>query len=174
MIETLSTIVEDSLIVSRYRLNASCLGPRKLDGSAPFDLFLIHAEAGELKKISDLGVWSVWSPKVITFWEALFMVLRYGLLLLDAYAQDKHWPFISIPLERSERPAEASPHKIGNNLSFQYENDVDKETADIFSAIANITCSLTADYSTLNLFDVVDCVMTTCYYVIEVADDLCL
>ncbi|KAK1428168.1 hypothetical protein QVD17_16996 [Tagetes erecta] len=144
------------------QLYAGGLGPGTLVGSAAFDLFPIHAvcvvvpKAGELKKISDLGVWivelcwsfwayiwlyiilEVWSPKVITFWEALFTVLQYGLLLLHAYAQDKRWPFISIPLERSERPeewvpAEASPHKIGNNLSFQYDNDGDKEIADIFS-----------------------------------------
>ncbi|MFS7901677.1 putative sodium/calcium exchanger membrane region [Helianthus anomalus] len=99
-----------------------CLGPGTLVGSAAFDLFPIHAvcvvvpKAGELKKISDLGVWivelfwsfwayiwlyiilEVWSPNVITFWEALFTVLQYALLLLHAYAQDKRWPYISIPL----------------------------------------------------------------------------
>ncbi|KAI3829582.1 hypothetical protein L1987_03708 [Smallanthus sonchifolius] len=144
-------------------LYAGGLGPGTLVGSAAFDLFPIHAvcvvvpKAGELKKISDLGVWivelfwsfwayiwlyiilEVWSPKVITFSEALFTVLQYALLLLHAYAQDKRWPYISIPLERSERPeewvpAEASPHKIGNsNLSFQYDSDGDKEIVDIFS-----------------------------------------
>ena len=40
----------------------------------------------------------VWTPKVITLWEALLTVLQYGLLLLHAYAQDKRWPFVSIPL----------------------------------------------------------------------------
>ncbi|KAM0050633.1 putative sodium/calcium exchanger membrane region [Helianthus debilis subsp. tardiflorus] len=78
------------------------LGPGTLVGSAAFDLFPIHAvcvvvpKAGELKKISDLGVWivelfwsfwayiwlyiilEVWSPNVITFWEALFTVLQYA------------------------------------------------------------------------------------------------
>ncbi|KAD3338175.1 hypothetical protein E3N88_33696 [Mikania micrantha] len=144
-------------------LYAGGLGPGTLVGSAAFDLFPIHAvcvvvpKAGELKKITDLGVWivelfwsfwayiwlyiilEVWSPKVITFWEALLTVLQYGLLLLHAYAQDKRWPFISIPLERTERPedwvpAEASPHKTGkDDLSFQYESARDKDIADIFS-----------------------------------------
>ncbi|KAJ0808236.1 putative sodium/calcium exchanger membrane region [Helianthus annuus] len=143
------------------QLYAGGLGPGTLVGSAAFDLFPIHAvcvvvpKAGELKKISDLGVWivelfwsfwayiwlyiilEVWSPNVITFWEALFTVLQYALLLLHAYAQDKRWPYISIPLERSERPEEWVPAeastKRNNNLSFQYEKDGDKEIADIFS-----------------------------------------
>ncbi|XP_076912874.1 magnesium/proton exchanger 1-like [Bidens hawaiensis] len=139
------------------------LGPGTLVGSAAFDLFPIHAvcvvvpKAGELKKISDLGVWivelfwsfwayiwlyiilKVWTPNVITFWEALITVLQYALLLIHAYAQDKRWPYISIPLERGERPedwvpAEASPHEHGNkNISFQYDSVGDKEIADIFS-----------------------------------------
>ncbi|KAK9057247.1 hypothetical protein SSX86_022082 [Deinandra increscens subsp. villosa] len=118
---------------------------------------VVVPKAGELKKISDLGVWivelfwsfwayiwlyiilEVWSPNVITFWEALFTVLQYGLLLLHAYAQDKRWPYISIPLQRVERPeewvpAEASPQKNrNNNLSFKYDIVEDKEIADIFS-----------------------------------------
>ncbi|KAI7744567.1 hypothetical protein M8C21_012841 [Ambrosia artemisiifolia] len=145
------------------QLYAGGLGPGTLVGSAAFDLFPIHAvcvvvpKAGELKKISDLGVWivelfwsfwayiwlyiilEVWSPNVITFWESLFTVLQYALLLLHAYAQDKRWPFISIPLERSERPedwvpAELSPQKNRkNNLSSDTKKDEDKEIADIFS-----------------------------------------
>lgn len=35
---------------------------------------------------------------MITLWEALLTVLQYGLLLLHAYAQDKRWPYVSIPL----------------------------------------------------------------------------
>ncbi|AQK48480.1 Magnesium/proton exchanger [Zea mays] len=72
--------------------------------------------AGSKKKISDLGVWlvelfwsfwayiwlyvilEVWTPRVITLWEASLTVLQYGLLLLHAYAQDKRCPFVSIPL----------------------------------------------------------------------------
>ncbi|XP_076930204.1 magnesium/proton exchanger 1-like [Bidens hawaiensis] len=145
------------------QLYAGGLGPGTLVGSAAFDLFPIHAvcvvvpKAGELKKISDLGVWivelfwsfwayiwlyiilKVWTPNVITFWEALITVLQYALLLIHAYAQDKRWPYISIPLERGERPedwvpAEASPHEHGNkNISFQYDSVGDKEIADIFS-----------------------------------------
>ncbi|XP_010914460.1 magnesium/proton exchanger 1 isoform X3 [Elaeis guineensis] len=115
------------------QLNAGGLGPGTLVGSAAFDLFPIHAvcvvvpKAGSLKKISDIGVWlvelfwsfwayfwlyiilEVWTPKVITLWEALLTVLQFGLLLIHAYAQDKRWPYLSIPLERSERPEDWVP-----------------------------------------------------------------
>ncbi|XP_031112136.1 pentatricopeptide repeat-containing protein At3g62890-like [Ipomoea triloba] len=114
-------------------LYAGGLGPGTLVGSAAFDLFPIHAvcvvvpKAGELKKISDLGVWlvelfwsfwayiwlyiilEVWTPNVVTLWESLLTVLQFGLLLIHAYAQDKRWPYLSIPLERSERPEEWVP-----------------------------------------------------------------
>jgi magnesium/proton exchanger len=104
------------------RLTAGGLGPGTLVGSAAFDMFPIHAvcvvmpRAGSKKKISDLGVWlvelfwsfwayiwlyfilEVWTPGVITLWEALLTVLQYGLLLLHVYAQDKRWPYVSIPL----------------------------------------------------------------------------
>lgn len=40
----------------------------------------------------------MWTPKVVTLWEALLTVLMYGLLLIHAYAQDKFWPYISLPL----------------------------------------------------------------------------
>lgn len=150
---SLATIDAIRNIGQRY---AGGLGPGTLVGSAAFDLFPIHAvcvvvpKAGELKKISDLGVWivelfwsfwayiwlyiilEVWSPNVITFWEALLTVLQFGLLLLHAYAQDKRWPFISLPFERTVRPeewvpAEVSPHKNGN------DNDRDKGIVDIFA-----------------------------------------
>ncbi|XP_038974069.1 magnesium/proton exchanger 1 isoform X2 [Phoenix dactylifera] len=115
------------------QLNAGGLGPGTLVGSAAFDLFPIHAvcvvvpAAGALKKISDIGVWlvelfwsfwayfwlyiilEVWTPRVITLWEALLTVLQFGLLLIHAYAQDKRWPYLSIPLERSERPEDWVP-----------------------------------------------------------------
>ncbi|XP_048235777.1 magnesium/proton exchanger isoform X1 [Ricinus communis] len=116
-------------------LYAGGLGPGTLVGSAAFDLFPIHAvcvvvpKAGELKKISDLGVWlvelfwsfwayvwlyiilEVWTPNVITLWEALLTVLQYGLLLTHAYAQDKRWPYLSLPIERTERPEEWVPEE---------------------------------------------------------------
>lgn len=114
---------------------AGGLGPGTLVGSAAFDLFPIHAvcvimpKAGSMKKISDLGVWlvelvwsfwayiwlyiilEVWTPRVITLWEALLTVLQYGLLLLHAYAQDKRWPYVSIPFVRGERPEDWVPEE---------------------------------------------------------------
>ncbi|XP_010088273.2 magnesium/proton exchanger isoform X2 [Morus notabilis] len=148
-------------------LYAGGLGPGTLVGSAAFDLFPIHAvcvvvpRAGELKKISDIGVclvelfWSfwayiwlyiileVWTPNVITLWEALLTVLQYGLLLTHAYAQDKRWPYLSLPLERSERPeewvpAEAASHKHDDSVDsyseiLQVGNDKDRNFVDIFS-----------------------------------------
>ncbi|KAI3460798.1 hypothetical protein Pfo_017461 [Paulownia fortunei] len=149
-------------------LYAGGLGPGTLVGSAAFDLFPIHAvcvvvpKAGELKKISDLGVWlielfwsfwayiwlyiilEVWTPNVITLWEALLTVLQFGLLLIHAYAQDKRWPYVSLPLTRSERPeewvpAETAPYRDGNRTHDKYseihEVDQDRNRAivDIFS-----------------------------------------
>lgn len=40
----------------------------------------------------------VWTPNVVTVWEALLTVLQFGLLLMHAYAQDKRWPYLSLPL----------------------------------------------------------------------------
>ncbi|XP_021722365.1 magnesium/proton exchanger-like [Chenopodium quinoa] len=146
-------------------LNAGGLGPGTLVGSAAFDLFPIHAvcvvvpKAGELKKISDIGVWlvelfwsfwayiwlyiilKVWTPNVVTLLESSLTVLQYGLLLLNAYAQDMRWPYLSLPFSRSERPEEwvpeeASPCKHENlgedsvNSAADYE---DRNIVDIFS-----------------------------------------
>ncbi|KAK8950798.1 Magnesium/proton exchanger [Platanthera zijinensis] len=117
------------------QLNAGGLGPSTLVGSAAFDLFPIHAvcviapKMGELKKISDIGVWlvelfwsfwayiwlyiilEVWSPKVITIWEASLTVVQFFLLLLHAYAQDKRWLYLSIPINSGERPEEWVPRE---------------------------------------------------------------
>ncbi|XP_047269337.1 magnesium/proton exchanger isoform X2 [Capsicum annuum] len=117
-------------------LYAGGLGPGTLVGSAAFDLFPIHAvcvvvpKAGELKKISDIGVWlvelfwsfwayiwlyiilEVWTPNVVTLWESLLTVLQFGLLLIHAYAQDKRWPYLSLPIERDERPVEWVPVEV--------------------------------------------------------------
>ncbi|GLU16833.1 hypothetical protein SLE2022_332470 [Rubroshorea leprosula] len=117
-------------------LYAGGLGPGTLVGSAAFDLFPIHAvcvvvpKNGELKKISDIGVWlvelfwsfwayvwlyiilEVWTPNVVTLWEALLTVLQFGFLLIHAYAQDKRWPYLSLPLKRSERPEEWVPEEV--------------------------------------------------------------
>ncbi|XP_021805174.1 magnesium/proton exchanger isoform X3 [Prunus avium] len=130
-------------------LYAGGLGPGTLVGSAAFDLFPIHAvcvvvpRAGELKKIADVGVWlvelfwsfwayiwlyiilEVWTPNVITIWEALLTVLQYGLLLMHAYAQDKRWPYFSLPLPRSERPVDWVPAEVGE--------DENRNVVDIFS-----------------------------------------
>lgn len=137
------------------KLYAGGLGPGTLVGSAAFDLFPIHAvcvvipKAGELKKIADLGVWlvelfwsfwayiwlyiilEIWTPNVVTLWEALLTVLQYGLLLTHAYAQDKRWPYISLPIARDERPEDWVPEEIP---FFQQE---DHETVD-FSEIKHV------------------------------------
>ncbi|GKU86862.1 hypothetical protein SLEP1_g1333 [Rubroshorea leprosula] len=121
------------------------LGPGTLVGSAAFDLFPIHAvcvvvpKAGELKKISDIGVWlvelfwsfwayvwlyiilEVWTPNVVTIWEALLTVLQFGLLLIHAYAQDKRWPYLSLPLTRSERPKEWVPEEAIRHDKNEYD-----------------------------------------------------
>lgn len=61
------------------------LGPGTLVGSAAFDLFPIHAvcvvvpRAGELKKISDIGVWLVelfWS-----FWAYIWLYIILEVIL---------------------------------------------------------------------------------------------
>ncbi|GAB2281600.1 hypothetical protein Dimus_016178 [Dionaea muscipula] len=54
----------------------------------------------------------VWTPNEVTLWESLLTVLQFGLLLIHAYAQDKHWPYLSLPLERSERPLEWVPEEV--------------------------------------------------------------
>lgn len=122
------------------QLNAGGLGPGTLVGSAAFDLFPIHAvcviapKMGELKKISDIGVWlvelfwsfwayiwlyiilEVWTPEKITIWEASLTVLQFFLLLLHAYAQDKRWPYLSIPIESGERPEEWVPREDASSM----------------------------------------------------------
>ncbi|KAH9610043.1 hypothetical protein KSS87_006870 [Heliosperma pusillum] len=148
-------------------LYAGGLGPGTLVGSAAFDLFPIHAvcvivpKAGQVKKISDIGVWlvelfwsfwayvwlyiilKVWTPDEITLLESLLTVLQFGLLLLHAYAQDKRWPYLSLPFTRSERPqewvpVEESPRK--NVLHIEDHSDIievedheNKNIVDIFS-----------------------------------------
>ncbi|KAG2563933.1 hypothetical protein PVAP13_8KG380700 [Panicum virgatum] len=150
------------------QLTAGGLGPGTLVGSAAFDMFPIHAvcvvmpRAGSKKKISDLGVWlvelfwsfwayiwlyfilEVWTPGVITLWEALLTVLQYGLLLLHVYAQDKRWPYVSIPFVRSYRPEDWVPEE---NASVDYDNcdeisdtlpiSVDKDILDIYGSYHN-------------------------------------
>ncbi|XP_078176051.1 magnesium/proton exchanger [Carex rostrata] len=150
------------------QLTAGGLGPGTLVGSAAFDLFPIHAvcvvvpRAGSLKKISDLGVWivelfwsfwayiwlyiilEVWTPNIITLWEALLTVLQFGLLLLHAYAQDKRWPYLSFPFERSERPEDWVPKTSacdkGNNDTcevLEVGQNLDEDIVDIFSVHAS-------------------------------------
>ncbi|KAJ8898621.1 hypothetical protein K2173_004234 [Erythroxylum novogranatense] len=153
-------------------LYAGGLGPGTLVGSAAFDLFPIHAvcvvvpKAGELKKIADIGVWlvelfwsfwayiwlyiilEVWTPNVITLWEALLTVLQYGLLLTHAYAQDKRWPYLSLPIPRTERPEDWVPEETNSdnslsNICDEYSEihgcgeDGSRNVVDIFSIHSN-------------------------------------
>ncbi|KAG9443816.1 hypothetical protein H6P81_015156 [Aristolochia fimbriata] len=147
---------------------AGGLGPGTLVGSAAFDLFPIHAvcvvvpKSGSLKKISDIGVWlvelfwsfwayiwlyiilKVWTPDIVTLWEALLTVLQFGLLLLHAYAQDKQWPYFSLPLPRSARPVEWVPEEServqnsgcecdNSSEILQADEEQDVNIVDIFS-----------------------------------------
>ncbi|XP_052196822.1 magnesium/proton exchanger-like isoform X2 [Diospyros lotus] len=142
------------------QLYAGGLGPGTLVGSAAFDLFPIHAvcvvvpKAGELKKISDLGVWlvelfwsfwayiwlyiilEVWTPNVVTLWEASLTVLQFGLLLMHAYVQDKHWRYLSLPFARSERPEDWVPEEAAScddTEVFETNEDENRRIIDIFS-----------------------------------------
>ncbi|XP_010559186.1 PREDICTED: magnesium/proton exchanger-like [Tarenaya hassleriana] len=149
-------------------LYAGGLGPGTLVGSAAFDLFPIHAvcvlmpKAGELKKIADLGVWlvelfwsfwayiwlyiilEVWSPKVITLWEALLTVLQYGLLLLHAYAQDKRWPYLSLPIPRGDRPDEWVPE----------ETDPSKDDDDVYDGYSDIIRAEPGNRNIVDIFSI--------------------
>ncbi|KAJ6879996.1 hypothetical protein NC652_033363 [Populus alba x Populus x berolinensis] len=69
----------------------------------------------------------VWTPNVITLWEALLTVLQYGLLLMHAYAQDKRWPYLSLPIPRTERPEEWVPGEVPSPT---HENNVYGECSD--------------------------------------------
>ncbi|MCE2055897.1 hypothetical protein HAX54_043711 [Datura stramonium] len=134
---------------------AGGLGPGTLVGSAAFDLFPIHAvcvvvpKAGELKKISDVGVWlvelfwsfwayiwlyiilEVWTPNVVTLWESILTVLQFGLLLIHAYAQDKRWPYFSLPLERAERPEEWVPAEAAKYRPLDKVHDPHSEVSQV-------------------------------------------
>ncbi|CAN0889035.1 Magnesium/proton exchanger [Linum grandiflorum] len=157
---------------------AGGLGPGTLVGSAAFDLFPIHAvcvvvpKAGELKKISDLGVWLVelfWS-----FWAYIWLyiileasdansrewtiipfhfgLLQYGLLLIHAYAQDKRWPYLSLPMARGERPEEWVPEEMPlcNNRKPEILHDPEASgnVVDIFSIHSN--SGIDSDYQNLS------------------------
>ncbi|XAR61343.1 hypothetical protein NMG60_11035020 [Bertholletia excelsa] len=138
------------------QLYAGGLGPGTLVGSAAFDLFPIHAvcvvvpKAGELKKISDIGIWlvelfwsfwayiwlyiilEVWTPNVVTLWEALLTVLQFFLLLIHAYAQDKRWPYLSLPFTRTNRPEDWVP---AEDVLCEFDSTEvgNSSTSDIFS-----------------------------------------
>ncbi|XP_031496490.1 magnesium/proton exchanger 1 [Nymphaea colorata] len=114
---------------------AGGLGPGTLVGSAAFDLFPIHAvcvvvpKDETVKRISDIGVWlvelfwsfwayvwlyiilEVWTPNMITLWEAFLTVLQFGFLLLHAYVQDKRFPYFSFPLPQGKRPEDWVPEE---------------------------------------------------------------
>lgn len=67
------------------------LGPGTLVGSAAFDLFPIHAvcvvvpKAGELKKISDLGVWLV--ELVWSFWAYIWLYIILEVTVKKRFKQ---------------------------------------------------------------------------------------
>ncbi|XAR58427.1 hypothetical protein NMG60_11013812 [Bertholletia excelsa] len=135
----------------------------------------VYAGAGELKKISDVGVWlvellwsfwayvwlyiilEVWTPNIITLWEALLTVLQYGLLLIHAYAQDKRWPYLSLPFAKGKRPEDWVPEEADsyryepvNNACNEYSG-MHQQSEDENSCIVDI-CSIhsqhgTAEYS---------------------------
>ncbi|CAN4113642.1 unnamed protein product [Withania somnifera] len=136
-------------------LYAGGLGPGTLVGSAAFDLFPIHAvcvvvpKAGEMKKISDIGVWlvelfwsfwayiwlyiilEVWTPNVVTLWESLLTVLQFGLLLIHAYAQDKRFPYLSLPIERAEKPEDWVPAEVANYMPLDKVHDPHMEVTEV-------------------------------------------
>ncbi|PSR94755.1 Magnesium/proton exchanger like [Actinidia chinensis var. chinensis] len=111
-------------------LYAGGLGPGTLVGSAAFDLFPIHAVCVV-----------VWTPNIVTVWEALLTVLQFGLLLIHAYAQDKRWPYLSLPLERTERPEDWVPEEAASSKQdcdeysgiIQVDEDENRSIVDIFS-----------------------------------------
>ncbi|CAK9136248.1 unnamed protein product [Ilex paraguariensis] len=91
----------------------------------------------------------IWTPHVVTMWEAFLTVLQFGLLLIHAYAQDKRWPYFSLPLARTERPddwvpAEAAScghdNRVHNDYSeiLQVDEDEDENIVDIFSIHSKI------------------------------------
>ncbi|KAI3966916.1 hypothetical protein MKX01_017567 [Papaver californicum] len=115
------------------QIYAGGLGPGTLVGSAAFDLFPIHAVY--------IGVWlvelfwsfwayiwlyiilEVWTPNVITLWEALLTVLQFGLLLVHAYVQDKRYPYVSLPFARSDRPEDWVPEEANASKDCKQDDD---------------------------------------------------
>ena len=84
-------------------MNYIGLGPGTLVGSAAFDLFPIHAvcvlvpRAGELKKISDIGVWLVevfWS-----FWAYVWLYIILEVILVICGNLHDYFDVIEITLQ---------------------------------------------------------------------------
>ncbi|XP_057963901.1 magnesium/proton exchanger isoform X3 [Malania oleifera] len=89
----------------------------------------------------------VWTPNVVTLGEAFLTVLQFGLLLVHAYAQDKRWPYISLPLERAERAENWVPEEVASckheNIAYedypelhQAGGDESRNIVDIFAVHA--------------------------------------
>ncbi|CAA0840536.1 Magnesium/proton exchanger [Striga hermonthica] len=63
----------------------------------------------------------------------------YGMLLTHAYAQDKRWPYVSLPLKRGERPEDWVPAETGKSIRDMYSKlieidpDRSRDIVDIFS-----------------------------------------
>lgn len=148
-------------------LYAGGVGPGTLVGSAACDLYLIHAmciiipKRGSIKKVLDLGVWAVelawslwayvwlyiillvWTPEVITIWEAGLTVLQFFILILHAYAQDRSWPFISISiLDQKKRESWISPDTAhGSEVLNSLPEESLKEASDTEKTVSTSTGS---------------------------------
>ncbi|KAI3930273.1 hypothetical protein MKW92_033850 [Papaver armeniacum] len=65
----------------------------------------------------------VWTPNVVTLWEALLTVLQFGLLLVHAYVQDKRYPYVSLPLARADRPEDWVPEEANASKDCKQDDD---------------------------------------------------
>eukprot|EP00250_Pteridium_aquilinum_P018050 c23918_g1_i1 orf=228-1613(-) len=116
----------------------------------------LYAGGESIKKVVDLGVWAVdlawslwayvwlyiillvWTPEVITIWEAGLTVLQFFILILHAYAQDQSWPFISISIlyqrkRESWIPSEDSITTSVLKVSLEDSSEKDADTEEVMN-----------------------------------------